>query len=181
MWKALKNRFNSTDSLISLALGLAVVLVVGMTVINYIKAKGQPASSTAKEEAAKQGATALPATHKVTQGESLWTISEKYYKSGYNWEDIQKANSLMNPDRIEEDQSLTIPNVTPIMPQGEISAATTDGKPKEKTYAVVMGDDLWDIAVKIYDNGYKWVDIARANALTNPDIIHAGNVLTLPE
>lgn len=47
-------------------------------------------------------------------------------------------------------------------------------------YIVVHGDNLWTIAERAYGDGYKWVDIAEANNLDNPDIIHAGNEFTLP-
>ena len=180
MWKSLQAKFESTDSLVSLALGLAVVLVIGLTIINYVKSKTQQAASTTKEEQAKAGNISLPAKHVVTEGETLWSISENYYKSGYNWVDIQKVNSLANADAIETGQSLTIPVVTPIILEGQVSSATTSVAPKDKTYTVVQGDDLWDIAMKQYGNGYRWVDIAKTNNLTNPDVIHSGNVLQLP-
>ena len=57
---------------------------------------------------------ALPTTHVVVSGESLWSIAEKYYKSGYNWVTISLANVLQNPDYIEVDQIPTIPKADPI-------------------------------------------------------------------
>lgn len=48
------------------------------------------------------------------------------------------------------------------------------------TYTVVRGDNLWNISVRAYGNGFKWGDIAKANNLTNPRVIHAGNVLQIP-
>lgn len=54
MWKTLVKQFDSTDSIVSLVLGLAVVLVIGMTVVNYVKSKTQPAASTTQEAAKKQ-------------------------------------------------------------------------------------------------------------------------------
>ncbi|MBI5619495.1 LysM peptidoglycan-binding domain-containing protein [Candidatus Gottesmanbacteria bacterium] len=180
MWKSIKDRFNSTDSYVSLVLGLAVVLVIGVTIVNYVRGKGSPASSTTTKEEKSKEMPKLPAQHTIKAGETLWSIAEDYYKSGYNWVDIDKANSLPNANFIEEGQVLTIPDVTPI-PTGAISAASTEGKPKQKEYTVVHGDNLWNIAQAMYDNGYKWVEIAKANKLENPDLIHAGNVLTLPE
>ena len=183
MWKMLKERFNSTDSLVSLALGLAVVLVVGITTVNYVRTKNAnpEGASDTKTEKSETPAN-LPTEHTVTAGETLWSIAEQYYKSGYNWVDIQKANTLPNADYLEVDQKLTIPNVAPIpAPTGMTSSASTDGKPKEKSYTVTAGDNLWSIASAMYGNGYKWVEIAKANNLKNPGLIHAGNVLVLPE
>lgn len=50
-----------------------------------------------------------------------------------------------------------------------------------KTYTIVQGDNLWTIAEKNYQSGYKWTEIAKANKIENPDIIHVGNKLTLPK
>ena len=49
-----------------------------------------------------------------------------------------------------------------------------------KTYTVKADDDLWHIAENIYGSGYNWVDIAKANNLTNPGLIFKGQVLTIP-
>ncbi|HSW88483.1 MAG TPA: LysM peptidoglycan-binding domain-containing protein [Candidatus Saccharimonadales bacterium] len=49
-----------------------------------------------------------------------------------------------------------------------------------KIYTVKLGDSLWNIAQRAYSNGDKWVDIAKANNLTNPSIIHSGNILKIP-
>lgn len=181
MWKKLKANFNSADSLVSLALGLAVVLVIGMTIINYVKGRTQVATSTIREQTVKsKDQVSTEQRHIVKAGETLWSISEQYYKSGYNWVDIQKANKLTNADIIEAGQVLTIPPVTPIVVQtGSVTAASAP-TPANKYYTVVRGDDLWDIALKQYGSGYKWVDIANANKLANPDLIHAGNILRMP-
>jgi len=48
-------------------------------------------------------------------------------------------------------------------------------------YTVVRGDNLWKISTRFYGTGYNWVMIASENKLANPNIIHAGNVLTIPK
>ena len=48
------------------------------------------------------------------------------------------------------------------------------------SYTIVHGDTLWDIACRAYGDCYAWTKIAAANKLEHPDLIHAGNVLTLP-
>lgn len=184
----LKKNLNSSDSYVSMALGLAVVLLVGVLVFNYFQrgSTSQQANDTETSEQGATGSTSLPTTHTVTAGETLWTIAEKYYNSGYNWVDIQKANNLADANAIENGQNLTIPAATPILtgttltptptPTGDASGTSSD----LKSYTVAKGDFLWKIAVMQYGNGYKWVDIARANKLVNPNVIHTGNVLILP-
>jgi putative chitinase len=163
-------------------LGLAVVLVIGMTIINYIKGKTQIAIRTTKQDqSVKPNESAgLPTKYVVKAGDSLWTIAEKYYKSGYNWVDIQKANTLADANVIDIGQTLTIPKAAPIVLQNGMVSSTAAPSPKQKSYTVIHGDDLWAIAVREYGSGYRWVDIAKANNLANPGIIHAGNVLNLP-
>jgi ELWxxDGT repeat protein len=45
------------------------------------------------------------------------------------------------------------------------------------------GDSLWKIAKKVYGNGNLWTKIHEANKdqIPNPDLIHPGQVLTLPK
>ncbi len=182
MWKTIQKRLQSTDSFVSMALGLAVVLVLGMLIVNYVSSKRgvKPGASTDQKKQEEMQKALPPTSHTVVEGDTLWSISEKYYKSGYNWIDLQKANNLANADYIEAGQMLTIPSVTPIvLPPGQTLATSTEAaKPKE--YTVVSGDSLWSIAMKIYADGYKWTEIAKANNLANPDLIFAGNVLQLP-
>ena len=175
MWNTLKKSLNSPDSYVSLALGFAVVLVVGMIAFNYFKTKTQPAAETSSQTE-QTSPVPLPAKHTVKAGETLWSISETYYKSGYNWVDLQTANNLVNPDRVEVGQELTVPDVKPILPEGSVSSVMTE----TKQYTVVTGDSLWKIAVSQYQNGYRWGEIARANNLANPDVIFVGTILTLP-
>jgi 5'-nucleotidase len=69
-----------------------------------------------------------------------------------------------------------VPSITPV------AASTTKlNIPDSSTsYTVVKGDNLWNIAVATYGDGFRWTDIAQANKLENPRVIHAGNVLVLP-
>ena len=49
------------------------------------------------------------------------------------------------------------------------------------SYRVVRGDSLWKISTHFYGSGYNWVLISQANKLANPNVIHTGNVLTVPK
>lgn len=120
--------------------------------------------------------------YQVKENDTLWLIAEKFYGSGFNMEDIMKANNLTNPDIIKEGQILIIPSVKPKSPtQGEIDNHQTKKVEEAKNYYIVQpGDDLWQIALKNYGDGYAWPRIAQANKLSNPDIIEPGTKLIIP-
>ena len=54
--------------------------------------------------------------------------------------------------------------------------------PSAKTYTVKAGDTLWAIAAKYYGNGSEYSQIYNANTdkISNPNLIYAGQVLTIP-
>ena len=62
---------------------------------------------------------------------------------------------------------------------GSSSTAPSD---QERTYTVVAGDSLSKIAKREYGDANKWHAIFEANRdkIKNPDLIHPGEVLTLP-
>ena len=51
---------------------------------------------------------------------------------------------------------------------------------QNKSYTVVKGDCLWNIAKKFYGNGGQYMKIAAANSIPNPNLIYPGQVLTVP-
>lgn len=187
MRKKILRKINLSENYLSILLGLFVVVVLGFFIVNVFKKepiqtkKGETSStSTVNEEAVKKES---PKTYTVQSGDDLWDISVKNYNTGYNWVDLAKANNITDPNMIYAGQKLVIPQVTPIVPQTNISSgekgSTTASNVPEK-YTIVHGDNLWTIAVKVYNNGYKWSEIAQANNLSDPNLIHAGNVLKLP-
>jgi nucleoid-associated protein YgaU len=200
------------ESTISMVLGAIVIIIVGILVINFFGNRNQ-GETPVPVGTENNEVTTFPTTHTVQKGEDLWSISEDYYGTGYNWTDIAKANGLTNPGQITEGQELTIPSVepkttaNPTQAMEEPTATPTEVAMQEATpteamtatnesmtttntqgmeaitgnsYTVVHGDNLWNIAVRAYGDGYKWVEIARANNLANPNLIHAGNVFSIP-
>lgn len=51
----------------------------------------------------------------------------------------------------------------------------------QKTYTVVRGDTLSAICKRFYGQGGLYPKLAKANGIANPDLIHPGQVLTLPD
>jgi nucleoid-associated protein YgaU len=52
--------------------------------------------------------------------------------------------------------------------------------PEPRTYTVVSGDTLWAISERFYGDGSQYQRIASASGINNPDLIHPGQVLTIP-
>lgn len=184
------------EGTISMILGAAVVIVVGLIVVNYFRnlsnITSQPSitNSAAKTEANE---------HIVAAGESLWTISEKYYNSGYNWVDIAKENNLTDASEIEVGQKLAIPSVTakestiteqtvtvdetpPAAAEEAEKVAMAENTISGTSYTVMKGDHLWGIAVRAYGDGYQWTKIWNTNldVIKNPNLIYPDQQLQLP-
>jgi len=169
------------ESTISMILGALVIIVVGVLVVNYFK--DQETQGTLPEITSEitSETAEVGKTYKVEEGDNLWTIAENAYGSGYNWVDIAKENNLSNPDMLSAGQELIIPDVEPkLATVNLISDETISNKITGATYEVQEGDNLWDISVRAYGDGYKWTDIARENNLINPDLIHKGNIFIIP-
>lgn len=131
-----------------------------------------------------------PKTYMVKAGDTLWSIAEEAYGSGYNAYDLAKLNNIANADALNEGTVLKLPALEPKDPtRGEIaggSYTTKEETPQTQvtkpaqTYKVVAGDTLWSIALRRYGNPYKWAELQAANpTITNPNLIYAGDILNL--
>ncbi|CAM4460227.1 LysM domain/BON superfamily protein [Mycobacterium basiliense] len=60
------------------------------------------------------------------------------------------------------------------------AVAQTEPEAAPRTYTVVAGDTLWAIAERFYGDGSKYRVIADASGIANADLIHPGEVLTIP-
>ncbi|HBA37956.1 MAG TPA: hypothetical protein DCY94_04475 [Firmicutes bacterium] len=98
-------------------------------------------------------------TYKVSSGDSLWKIAQKY---GTTVNDIKKLNGLSS-DNLSIGQVLKIPKS--VIP----SESTT-------TYKVIAGDSLWKIAQKF---GVSVDKLKTANNLKS-DNLSIGQTLTIP-
>lgn len=190
--KALLKNVKLQENNLSVIFGVIFIIIIGITVLNFFnKNKGEiPVSVTAEENLTQSN------IHKVQKGDDLWKIAEKYYNDGYKWSIIAEENNIANPGIIEIDQEIKIPEVEkavveaniPTTPTGTISlnfdTKDVDTQITEsitaENYIVVKGDNLWDICVRAYNDGYKWSEIAKVNNIKNPNLILPGMSLTLP-
>lgn len=195
--KQLLKTIKLNESMLSMIFGVVTVLLIGVLVIRMYGAN-KPAitSESDKTEIAVEKIGEVPVETKedgkkyptelaekvtVQKGENLWKIAEKQYGSGYNWVDIAKENNLRNAGQIEVGQELKLPKVAVKVIESQL-AKTTKAEPATiagDTYTVVKGDHLWSIAVRAYGDGYKWVEIAKANNIAHPNYIEVGQVIKL--
>lgn len=200
--------FKMNENTISTLMGAVVIVVIAGLIFNYFRTANlktwqgillndQETATTTKGEDVTNDK--LLTTYKVVKGDDLWHISEKYYKSGYNYVDIIKENNLSAKGVITPGMELRIPKVeakklTVVEPKKEIvisdegdvvkEGSKTEGAGTIETgeYTTQKGDSYWKIAVRAYGDGYKWTKIywANRNLFANPDLIFTGVKITIP-
>lgn len=167
-----------------MVLGALIILVATILVFNYFnrsKTELGPAQQTEPQMEEDVSPDKLPGKYTVKEGDSLFSIAEKYYKDGYKYTEIAKANNLQNPDLIDSGQVLEIPKVElPVVSPSPMDDSEWGPKITGTTYEVLEGDWLSKIAGRAYGDIYAYDKIAKANNIQNPDLIEPGMVLTIP-
>lgn len=123
--------------------------------------------------------------HTVQFHETLSAIASHY---GISMVDLMSTNGIVDANRIDQGQTLWIPPTAitrdplpaPVAPvtvstTETVSAAVSAGEREQ--YTVQPGEYLSQIGNKL---GMNWVAIAEVNGLVNPDSLHAGMVLLVP-
>lgn len=207
-----QKELKSNQSKLSLVLGTLIILVVGILIFNYFnKSKPDlgPAQQTQEQKEIEDvQPEKLPGKYTVKEGDTLFSIAEKYYQDGYKYEEIAKANNILNPDMVEVGQVLEIPKLSASQPQataapmqspiptpaaeslqqpatdekGATTVLTSQFGPPitSNTYTIQAGDWLSKIADRAYGDIMAFDKIAKANNISNPDLIEVGTVLTIP-
>lgn len=118
-------------------------------------------------------------TYVVQPGDTLYSISLRF---GVSVQGLAAANNIVNPNLIYAGQSIVIPGSeppggttpsTPVPPPAPAPPPPSGGG----TYVVQRGDTLFRIAVT---HGVSVAALTQANGITNPNLIYAGQVLTIP-
>lgn len=145
------------EVLVSRVIGLTVLILVGGLIFSYVKSV-----NTVNPEQMSSSKTEQ-AVYEVRFGDSLWTIAEANYGSGYKWTDIYNANksAIATPDNIEIGIKLIIPENRPL------------------TISISPGDNLWNIAQVYCEDGFLYSKLASNNKILNPEIIEPGLVIQI--
>ena len=176
--KGVFNQFKLTESYTSLMLGAIVVLIIGILFVSFAKGiRNEQTSSTKDNQIAElQKSQNTSSTYSIKPGDDLWSISEDVYKDGYEWVEIAKINKLEDPGLIHSGNKLMIPKIEKKSVVIQVENSAISGS----AYSIKEGDNLWDISVRAYGDGFKWPELAKINNLENPDLIFADNVLKIP-
>lgn len=106
--------------------------------------------------------------HQVAPGETLWGLAALYRSTV---EVLVKLNGIGNPDLILSGQTLEIPDDGGLQPPAGAAPAA------DAVYEVRPGDTLSDISLRF---NVSTQVLQAANRLTDPDLIIAGQRLTIP-
>jgi cell division protein FtsL len=63
--------------------------------------------------------------------------------------------------------------------ENQIKSEEAAQEQRTRTYVVSEGETLYSIARKVYGNGFKYVDLAKDNNISNPDNIFEGQKLII--
>jgi membrane-bound lytic murein transglycosylase D len=121
-------------------------------------------------------ASGLFVEHKVTSGQTLSHLSQKY---GVPVSAIMEMNGLTNKHRLSVGQRLIIPANAPMADAGPKVSSMKSEKKKSgsTTYTVKRGDTLSELALKFNTSPQ---ELKRLNGLKNTDRINKGQKLLIP-
>ena len=152
---------------ISMALGVIVVVLVAGLLLSYFKSVNKKGEVTSTSTSTQVEEPKAGNDYTVVSGDSLWTISQKAYGSGYNWTAVYAANKEV----LDAHPNLLYVGTKLVLPKLEVKEPVS--------YSVQAGDNLWNISVKTCQSGYSWVRIANENRLVNPNLLYVGQTLKI--
>ncbi|AQT80130.1 lectin [Mycolicibacterium litorale] len=105
-----------------------------------------------------------------------------YAADGPAWSSRTETDAPPPPAPVEEVAEDAVVDEVKVdaAPAAAEEPAAPPPPPAPRTYTVESGDTLWAIAERFYGDGNRYPDIAAASGIANPDLIHPGQVVTIP-
>ena len=116
----IQNDLEKNQSYLNLILGALIVIVLGVLIFNYFNKPAEevgnvtPQAEQTTDENGDVTKENLPGKYTVKEGDTLFTIAQKYYDDGGKYTEIISENSLPG-ESIEVGQELTIPELEEAM------------------------------------------------------------------
>lgn len=119
--------------------------------------------------------------YRVQDGDTLSSISGKFYDATSKAKDISMSNNDVSDVTLKAGQELVIPDM-PILNDIEDSQTIDRKRYKKSVYRVKWGDSFYKIATKVFDDGKRWTVIYHANKQEIKDIkdLPVGQVIIVP-
>lgn len=184
LFERLQEDIRRNNSYLNLILGALIVIVLGVLIFNYFnRGRLGPSQQAGPQTQGDISKDQLPGKYTVKQGDTLFTIAQKYYDDGFKYPKLVASNKLANENLIEVGQVLEISKLAEKENQG-IGGAENQTIWGEKitsdTYTIQEGDWLSKIAGRVYGDPLVYDRIAKANNLQDPDLIEPGMTLKIP-
>lgn len=163
------------ESYTSLVLGIIVVIISTVLLLSFVNNRNTEKDTP---QMLSQKDIALPSTPLTTEtpAPEKVAVAVKDTPTPTKTPVAPTATPTKKPEptKVVAQATPTPAKVAQAQGQGIVNPSTGE-------YTVAAGDSLWAIAEKQYKSGYNWVDIARANNLSNPGALNAGQKLKLPK
>ncbi len=181
------------ESYTSLVLGIIVVIIGTVLLLSLVRTRNITRNRNVESQITQNAAKTSVDEEKMATGSAIVKVDPTPTPTAV-------PTPTTKPTAIPTKKPTTIPTIVitkkvqptaTVVPTKKVAApaAKPTDKPVAKTqklnqggtYIAEAGDNLWTIAEKTYKSGYNWVDVARANKLSNPDDIKVGQKIVLPK
>lgn len=149
--------------------------------LTSIPARDFDSPTSANVISVKSNGRSMGVYYLVQDGDTLSSISEKFYDATSRAKDISKSNNDISDVTLKAGQELVIPDI-PILNDIEDSQTIDRKRHKKSVYRVKWGDSFYKIATKVFDDGKRWTIVYNANKHEIKDIMDlpVGQVIIIP-
>ena len=152
---------------------LDTIAFAGASINGYTSSNSSSTNASANTSSTNTGASSNGSSdyYTVKSGDTLSGIAVNHNTTTST---LTSMNNLSNPNLIYVGQSLLVPSTS--TSTGSSSSTTTSSNTSAVTYTVQSGDTLSAIAS---DNGTSVANLVSLNSISNANLIHVGDVLTV--